>query len=60
MSKETNIHKTTISEMENGRFSGAFSIIETYLDALGLDVYVAPKAKKLPRWDEIDELFGED
>ena len=36
LSELTMINKTTISEIENGRFTGAFYIFEHVLDAVGL------------------------
>lgn len=59
-SQQSGINKTTISEIENGRFSGSLDIFERYLDALGLEINVVPKTAKLPDWDEIDSLFAED
>lgn len=56
----TGINKTTISEIENGRFTGSFDIFERLLDAVGLQFDVIPKQHKLPDWDEIDSLFSED
>lgn len=60
MSEITGIHKSTLSEIENGRFTGSLDILERYLDAVGLQLTVAEKAHRLPDWDELDELFGED
>lgn len=56
----TGINKTTISEIENGRFTGSFDIFERLLDAVGLQFDVIPKQHKLPDWDDIDSLFSED
>ena len=56
----TGINKTTISEIENGHFTGSFDIFERLLDAVGLQFDVIPKQHKLPDWDEIDSLFSED
>jgi len=52
MSTQTGINKSTLSQIENGRFSGSLDIYERYIDA--------PKTRKLPDWDEIVTLFGED
>ncbi|MDR9468052.1 helix-turn-helix transcriptional regulator [Marinospirillum sp.] len=60
MSETTGIHKSTLSEIENGRFTGSLDILERYLDAVGLELTVAEKVRRLPDWDELDELFGED
>lgn len=56
----TGIHKSTLSEIENGRFTGSLDILERYLDAVGLKLTVAEKVRRLPDWDELDELFGDD
>lgn len=56
----TGINKTTLSEIENGRFTGALDIFERYLDAVGLQLDVSLKRHRLPDWDELDELFKED
>lgn len=60
LSELTGIHKSTISEIENGRFSGSFDIFERLLDALGLTFEVGYKQHRLPDWDELDTLFTED
>ena len=60
ISNRTGIHKTTLSEIENGRFTGSLDIFERYLDAVGLQLEVIEKRHKLPNWDEIDDLFAED
>ena len=54
------INKTTISEIENGRFTGSFDIFERVLDAVGLQFDVSPKRHLLPHWDEIEDMFAED
>ncbi|MEE2025860.1 helix-turn-helix domain-containing protein [Alkalimonas mucilaginosa] len=60
LSELTGIHKSTISEIENGRFSGSFDIFERLLDALGLTFEVVHKTHRLPDWDDLDTLFNED
>ncbi len=60
VSKLTGINKTTISEIENGRFTGSFDIFERLLNAVNLQFEVAEKTHQLPDWDEIEELFAED
>lgn len=59
MSIKTGINKSTLSQIENGRFGGSLDIIESYIDALGLQITVEAKSNKLPDWNEIEELFGE-
>jgi len=60
MSIKTGINKSTISQIENGRFGGSLDIIETYIDALNLQITVEPKSKQLPNWDNIEDIFGDD
>lgn len=56
----TRINKTTISEIENGRFTGSFDIFERVINAVGLQFEVTSKKHTLPNWDEIENLFSED
>ena len=60
LSELIRINKTTISEIENGRFTGSFDIFERVLDAVGLQFDVSPKQHSLPHWDEIENMFAED
>ncbi|MFA0718746.1 helix-turn-helix domain-containing protein [Vibrio splendidus] len=60
VSKLTRINKTTISEIENGRFTGSFDIFERLLNAVDLQFEVVEKTHQLPSWDDIEELFAED
>ena len=60
LSELIRINKTTISEIENGRFTGSFDIFERVLDAVGLQFNVSPKQHSLPHWDEIENMFSED
>ena len=59
LAEKTKVNKTTISEMENGRFTGSFDIFERVLDGVGLQFEVNKKNCKLPQWDEIAEIFSE-
>ena len=59
LSEKTKVNKTTISEIENGRFTGSFDIFERVLDGVGLQFEVNKKKHKLPQWDEIEEIFSE-
>ena len=54
------INKTTISEIENGRFMGSFDIFERLLDAVDLQFEVTSKQHSLPNWDTIEDIFSED
>ncbi|MBJ8452806.1 helix-turn-helix domain-containing protein [Acinetobacter bereziniae] len=60
LSELTRINKTTISEIENGRFTGSFDIFERVLAAVGLQFETTPKKHTLPDWDEIEDMFSED
>ena len=60
LSEKTKVNKTTISEIENGRFTGSFDIFERVLDGVGLQFEVNKKKFNLPQWDEIEEIFSED
>ena len=60
LSEKTKVNKTTISEMENGRFTGSFDIFERVIDGVGLQFEVGKKKHVFPRWDEIEVLFAED
>lgn len=59
LSKLTGINKTTISEIENGCFTGSFDIFERILDEVRLQFEVVQKKHILPDWDEIEALFAE-
>lgn len=60
LSEKTTVNKTTISEMENGRFTGSFDIFERIIDGVGLQFEVHKKRLIFPHWDEIKALFAED
>lgn len=60
LAKITRINKTTISEIENGRFTGSFDIFERLLNSVDLQFSVTPKTYSLPDWDDIEDLFKED
>lgn len=60
LSNLTRINKTTISEIENARFTGSITIFERVLDALDLQFAIEAKTHELPDWDEIEEIFKED
>ena len=45
MAKKSGVNKSTISEIENGRFTGSFDIFERLIDAVGLQFEVTPKTK---------------
>ncbi|KAA1165495.1 helix-turn-helix transcriptional regulator [Pseudoalteromonas fuliginea] len=60
LSEIAGINKTTISEIENGRFTGSFDIFERLLDAVDLQFEVTSKQHSLPDWDNIEDIFSED
>jgi transcriptional regulator with XRE-family HTH domain len=60
LSEKSRVNKTTISEVENGHFTGSFDLFEKILDRVGLQFEVVPKSHKLPNWHEIKSLFKED
>lgn len=60
IAEQTGIHKSTLSLIENGHFTGSLDILQRYLDAVGLTLDVTPKKHRLPQWDEIETLFAED
>lgn len=60
IAKKSGVNKSTISEIENGHFTGSFDIFERLIDAVGLQFEVTPKKQILPTWNEIDTLFNED
>ena len=59
LSEIAGINKTTISEIENGRFMGSFDIFERLLDAVDLQFEVTSKQHSLPDWDTIEDIFSE-
>tara|TARA_R110000751_G_scaffold68236_3_gene138916 strand:- start:12738 stop:12995 length:258 start_codon:yes stop_codon:yes gene_type:complete len=60
LSEIAGVNKTTISEIENGRFTGSFDIFERLLDAVDLQFEVTSKQHSLPDWDTIEDIFSED
>tara|TARA_R110002012_G_C11530596_1_gene600438 strand:- start:252 stop:509 length:258 start_codon:yes stop_codon:yes gene_type:complete len=60
LSEIAGINKTTISEIENGRFTDSFDIFEQLLDAVDLQFEVTSKQHSLPDWDTIEDIFSED
>lgn len=60
LSEKIHVNKTTISEIENGHFTGSFDIFERVINGVGLQFEVSKKKHVLPNWDEIEALFAED
>ena len=59
VSEKSRVNKTTISEIENGHFTGSFDLFEKVLSCVDLQFEVVPKKHTLPQWDEIEFLFKE-
>lgn len=57
--EKTHVHKTTISEMGNSRFTGSFDLFEKVLDAVELEFIVTKKIQRIPSLNEIQELFSD-
>tara|TARA_R110002072_G_C7961002_1_gene533895 strand:- start:1347 stop:1610 length:264 start_codon:yes stop_codon:yes gene_type:complete len=57
---KTGIPRQTVSEIENGKFDGALSILEKYMLLANRDLEVVEKASEFPQLDELNSLFGED
>ena len=60
VSEKSGVNKTTISEIENGHFTGSFDLFEKVMNCMELQFEVVPKKHKFPHWDEIESLFKED
>ncbi|UTW02809.1 helix-turn-helix transcriptional regulator [Amphritea atlantica] len=60
ISESSGLDQAIISKIENGRFNGSLRIFEDYLDALDFELDISPKKRVLPRFDEIEGLYGED
>lgn len=60
VSERSGVHKTTISEIENGHFTGSYYLFEKVLSCVGLQFDVVAKKSRFPHWDEIQSLFKED
>lgn len=60
LSEKCKVNKTTISEIENGLFTGSFDIFERVINGVDLQFEVVKKRHKFPRWDEIKTIFAED
>ncbi|HHJ3080355.1 TPA: helix-turn-helix domain-containing protein [Vibrio parahaemolyticus] len=58
--EKTGIVATTISKIENGRFTGSFRILERYAEFLGFEFTLTVKEHRFPSWDELDDLFKDD
>lgn len=59
IAKSIKLDQAIISKIENGKFTGALSTYERYLNELGLEIKISTKEKVHPQWDELDDLFSE-
>jgi transcriptional regulator with XRE-family HTH domain len=57
---KTGIPGQTVSEIENGSFDGALSILEKYMLLVNRGLEVVEKTSEFPQLDELNNLFGED
>lgn len=55
---KTGIPRQTVSEIENGKFDGALTILEKYMLLANRDLEVIEKASEFPQLDELNNLFG--
>ena len=60
VSEKSGVNKTTISEIENGHFTGSFDLFEKVLSCVNLQFEVVPKKHKFQHWDEIEYVCKED
>ena len=59
LARKSGVNKSTISEIENGRFTGSFEIFENLSRAVGLQFELTPQKTVLPNWNEIEDIFKE-
>ncbi|WP_413653554.1 helix-turn-helix domain-containing protein [Pantoea sp. B65] len=52
------VHRTVISEIENGVYTGSLKALTLYLTAMGLTLTV--QSSGLPQLDELEALFDDD
>lgn len=52
------IHRTVISQIENGHYSGSLKVLTLYLNTLGLKLTV--QSAGIPQLDELKALFSDD
>lgn len=60
VAQATGIHKSTLSEIENGHFTGSLDILLRYIHYLNFDLAIQQRQHKLPDWDDLDDLFKDD
>ncbi|WP_369800336.1 helix-turn-helix domain-containing protein [Pantoea sp. BL1] len=52
------VHRTVISQIENGLYSGSLKVLTLYLNALELKLSV--QSAGIPQLDELEALFNDD
>ena len=52
------VHRTVISQIENGLYSGSLKVLTLYLNTLELKLSV--QSAGIPQLDELEELFNDD
>tara|TARA_R110001592_G_scaffold44230_1_gene142554 strand:- start:4241 stop:4504 length:264 start_codon:yes stop_codon:yes gene_type:complete len=57
---KTDITRQVVSEIENGKFTGAISTVEKYMLLANIELKVVKKGHDFPQLDELSALFGED
>ncbi|AAZ26886.1 helix-turn-helix domain-containing protein [Colwellia psychrerythraea] len=60
LAEETNVNKSIISQIENGKFSGSLRVYEKYINGLGLELAVRPIKSKIPDFDNLHHLFPDE
>lgn len=58
LAERAGIHRTVISEIENGNFSGSLKSFTSCLTALGL--MLTARATQTPQLDELETLFHDE
>jgi transcriptional regulator with XRE-family HTH domain len=53
-------NRKAISKIESGTYIGAFSLFERYLDYLGFELTIKPKAHILPTLDNVHDMFKDE
>ncbi|MEH0873800.1 helix-turn-helix transcriptional regulator [Pectobacterium cacticida] len=56
--KRAGIHRTVISEIENGHYTGSLKSLIAYTTVLGLELSV--QTANVPQLDNLEELFNDD
>ncbi|PKH88131.1 transcriptional regulator [Colwellia sp. Bg11-28] len=60
LSEETGVHKSIISLIENGKFTGSLRVYERYINGLGLELSVSPIRNRIPDFDDLQDFFKDD